>query len=233
MSFRLSKSKLTSFQHCARRLWLQVHRREVGVTDPWTKRLFETGHRIGELARLQVPNGILIDPAPRNLVAAFVETGQALQHRRPLFEPAFIRDGVVVRVDILEPEGSDRWRLIEVKNSAAVLPWQIADVACQGWVVAGSGIQLSGLILRRPTKPLRPGMRGWAVPAFVDEDVTARADVHIGRQEKLVQSARYALEGVEPEISAGPHCTRPFRCEFIAYCSQRPACPRRAMSRTG
>lgn len=119
---RLSKSKLTTYRHCAKRLWLQVYRRDLGEIDARTRQVFEAGHRVGELARLQVPNGILIDADPRNLALAIAETQCALPLRRPLFEPAFFHQGVVVRVDILEPGKDGTWRLIEVKNASGVRP---------------------------------------------------------------------------------------------------------------
>lgn len=217
--WRLSKSKLTSFQHCARRLWLQVHRREAAVIDSWTQRLFETGHRVGELARCQVPNGILIDPDPRNLVAALAETKQALQQRRPLFEPAFVRDGVVVRVDILEPQSDGAWKLIEVKNSAAVRPYQVEDVACQGWVLAGNGVQLAGLSVRLPAQVLRAGQR-WQNRNFIDVDITQAAKGRMDAVPLLAEAARNTLEGAEPDRPMGPHCSRPLRCEFREHCSR-------------
>lgn len=220
-SWRLSKSKLTTFQHCARRLWLQVHRREVGVVDRRTELLFDTGHRVGEVARFQVPNGILIDPDPRHLVEALVETSEALQRRRPLFEPAFMRNGIVARIDILEPQPTDSWKLVEVKNSGAVRPYQLRDIASQAWVLAGNGVKLSSLTIRLPRQVFRPGRRGPMSPGFIDFDVTTTAGPLMQEVPEIAALARRTLDGAEPERPVGPHCTHPFRCEFITYCSQR------------
>lgn len=91
-SFRLSKSKLGAFEHCSKRLWLQAHRREVAIIDHRTQMLFATGHRLGELAREQVPNGILLDTDPRRIDEALQETKTILDGPwdRPVFEAALL-----------------------------------------------------------------------------------------------------------------------------------------------
>lgn len=218
--WRLSKSKLTTFQHCARRLWLQVHRRQVATADRRTELLFDAGHRVGELARFQVPNGILIDPDPQHLVAALAATTEAVQRRRPLFEPAFIRDGIVVRVDILEPQPEGSWNLVEVKNSGAVRPYQVRDVASQAWVLAGNGVKLSSLSIRLPRQVFRPGRRAPLTPGFIDFDVTATAGPLMQEVPEIAALARRTLDGPEPDRAVGSHCTRPFRCEFREHCSR-------------
>jgi hypothetical protein len=193
----------------------------LGVIDGWTQRLFETGHRIGELARFQVPNGILIDPDPQRLIGALVATSEALQRGRPLFEPAFMREGIVVRVDILYPQSAGSWKLVEVKNSGAVRPHQLRDVASQAWVLAGNGVKLSSLSIRLPRQVLRPGRRPPPATAFIDFDVAEAAGYLMDEVPVIAAMARQTLDGSEPDRPIGPHCSRPFRCEFIGYCSQR------------
>lgn len=220
IGWRLSKSKLSTFQHCPRRLWLQVHRRELAIIDSWSQRLFESGHRIGELARFQVPNGILIDPDPQHLIGALAATSEALQQGRPLFEPAFMREGIVVRVDILYPQFAGSWKLVEVKNSGAVRPHQLRDVASQAWVLAGNGVKLSSLSIRLPRQVLRPGRRPQPTPSFIDFDVTEAASPLMGEVPVVAALARRTLDGPEPDRPVGPHCTHPFRCEFRQHCAR-------------
>ncbi|MBX9640097.1 MAG: hypothetical protein K2X97_10305, partial [Mycobacteriaceae bacterium] len=47
---RLSKSKIAAFEHCPRRLWLQIHRRDLAKFDEATLVRFQCGHYVGELA---------------------------------------------------------------------------------------------------------------------------------------------------------------------------------------
>lgn len=219
---RLSKSRIAAFEHCPKRLWLQVHKRELAVVDARTRMLFATGHRLGELARQQVANGILLETDPRRIDAAIEETRSILNGpwTRPIFEAALIRDGVVVRPDILQPDGWGGWKLIEVKNSVAVRPYQLRDVATQTWVAQGSGLCISSVIIRHSRKRLaNPHAR--ALPAqLVDVDVSAELRDLIADRPRVAAAARQVIRGPEPERAPGPHCTHPFSCEFRAYCTK-------------
>ena len=78
MSVRLSKSKLIAFRQCAKRLWLEVHRPELKVEDASAMGRFASGHRIGELAQAQYPDGVLIAP-DNNLTNALAQTKTLLE----------------------------------------------------------------------------------------------------------------------------------------------------------
>ena len=58
---RLSKSKLAAFEHCPKRLWLQVHRRDTAKFDDATLARFQFGHDVGKKARFLVPDGVLVE----------------------------------------------------------------------------------------------------------------------------------------------------------------------------
>ena len=47
----LSKSRLAAFQQCPKRLWLEVHRRDLLTYGDAAQRRFDVGHAVGELAR--------------------------------------------------------------------------------------------------------------------------------------------------------------------------------------
>ena len=46
-----SKSKLMALRQCPKRLWLEVHRPELREDSSATEAIFQTGHRVGELAQ--------------------------------------------------------------------------------------------------------------------------------------------------------------------------------------
>jgi hypothetical protein len=114
----LSKSRLTAFEQCPKRLWLQVHRQDLAEMDDGAEARFAAGHEVGAIACDLVPGGHMVAAEP-DLQAALEETSALLRggHRGPLFEATFEHDGVLVRVDILEPDGEDAWSLAEVKSS--------------------------------------------------------------------------------------------------------------------
>ena len=170
---RLSKSKIAAFQHCPRRLWLQVHRRELAEFDDATLARFECGHYVGELARRRFPSGVLVDEDHTEIPAALARTEELLnaEVRHPIFEAAFVRDHVLVRADILEPDNWGGWRLIEVKNARSVGSHIIHDVATQTWVLQGNNVCLSAALVCHVERPLLPTSRSPLV-RFIDTDVT-------------------------------------------------------------
>jgi hypothetical protein len=224
MSVRLSKSRIAAFEHCARRLWLQVHRPQLAQFDERTLRLFATGHAVGELARSRYENGVLVSEDHTEIIAAIVRTRQLIDRREqtPIFEAAFQRNGVVIRADILEPDDWGGWRLIEVKNSASVKPYQLRDIATQGWVLGGNRICVSSMTIRHVSRPYRSLWHDIFRTQFVDVDVTANVQQAIAQRGSVVARARATARGSEPPIEPGPYCTRPFRCEFRRHCGDVP-----------
>jgi CRISPR/Cas system-associated exonuclease Cas4 (RecB family) len=215
---RLSKSKIAALEHCPRRLWLQVHRRELGQFDEGTLALFQCGHYVGELARHRYAQGYLVAEDHLQIPAAIARTQELLAAtiRVPIFEAAFERDGVIIRADILEPDNWGGWRLIEVKNARDVRSYQVRDVATQAWVIQGNALCLSAAIVRHVERPLRATSRNPTV-RFVDADVTTEAQRLVKDRQAIVNQARSVLEGGEPGTKPSGHCARP-SCEFRQHC---------------
>jgi hypothetical protein len=83
--------------------------------DSFLKTLAQGGFQIEALARMQYPDGILIDTKPDEYEKAVKLTKEALEQENVvLFEAAFLFEGCFVRTDILEKKGN-KIKLIEVK----------------------------------------------------------------------------------------------------------------------
>ena len=218
---RLSKSKIASYEQCPRRLWLQFHSRHLGQFDESTLALFECGHAVGDMARHRYRQGHLVAETHLEIPAAIARTRDLLAapDGLPIFEAAFERQRVVVRADILEPDNWGGWRLIEVKNSRSVKPYQIRDVATQAWVLQANPVCISAIVVRYVERPLRLNARNPTVK-FIDADVTPEALRLAVCREQVVTAAATVVQGAEPAIRPGPHCSRP-RCEFRQHCFQR------------
>jgi hypothetical protein len=218
---RLSKSKIMAYEHCAKRLWLQVHRPELARLDPATLALFRSGHLVGDLAQRQLPDGILVLAKP-NVEAAIHRTRQLLAGSRPIFEATFHHQDVIIRADILQPDGRGGWQLIEVKNSARVQSYQLYDVATQAWTALGAGARISSFAVRHvATKVRREADLSRCV--FIDVDVTWPIIGSLPRRSRVIEAARACLRGPEPVRRMGRHCERPLACEFREFCSGRLA----------
>jgi hypothetical protein len=221
---RLSKSKIAAYEHCPRRLWLQVHRPGLARTDERTLALFAAGHRVGELARTKHPDGTLVAEGHKELVAAMIRTQQLLRAPilRPIFEAAFQRENVLIRADILLPDGWGGWSLVEVKNSGSVKAYQLLDAATQAWVLRGNNVCISSIVIRHVERPLRSHSH-YLRTRFVDADVTADVLQMIFRRKRVIDDAQAVVGAAEPNIQPGRHCVQPFRCEFRDHCSARAA----------
>jgi hypothetical protein len=213
---RLSKSKVMAYEHCAKRLWLQVHRPELARLDPATQALFRSGHLVGDLAQRQLPDGILVLAKP-NIEAAIHRTRELLAGSRPIFEATFHHQDVIIRADILQPDGRGGWQLIEVKNSTRVQSYQLYDVATQAWTALGAGARVSSFAIQHVTAKIRRDA-DLSLCEFVDVDVTWPVLARVPRRLRVIEAARACVRGPEPTRPTGPHCTRPFKCEFHDYC---------------
>lgn len=217
--YRLSKSKIAAFEHCPKRLWLQIHRRDAARFDADTLARFKVGHDVGAHAQRLVPNGVLVDTG-LDMQAALDQTASLVTRapHKPIFEATFQREDVLVRVDVLEPDGQGGWRAVEVKATTRVKPYQLADLSTQVWVMLGSSISLSQAVIRHLAKPIAWTKPDISAVRFQDSDVTDRIQRFVDGRASVASAARLAIRGPEIEQDMGRHCTTPFKCEFQAHC---------------
>ena len=223
---RLSKSKIAAFEHCPRRLWLQVHRRDEARFNADTLARFRFGYDVGAKAAFLVPDGIMVEAAPDDMATALARTAELLRAKpaRPIFEATFQHQNVLCRVDILEPFAGG-WRAIEVKASTRVKAYQLADLATQVWVMRGTGPYVRQAIIRHLAPPFSWARPDIAAVRFVDADVTQPLERYLSTRGAVAHQARRTVEGAEVQRATGPHCERPFTCEFRQYCSRVEATP--------
>ena len=216
-SYTLSKSKFTAGIQCPKRLWLQVHKREL-IEDNYGESLpILNGNEVGEMARQLFP-GILVE-YDQGLGAALDETKKLIADPsvQIIHEATFCHDGLLVRVDILE-RGPDGWILTEVKGSTSVKPYYIPDAAVQAWVLQGCGLKLESVHLMYVNNQFiyegDGDYKGLLVAEDVGEQVNALLDSIEGQKASFVAM----LNEAEPAIEMGSHCYEPYECEFCLYC---------------
>lgn len=222
----LSKSKLARFEQCPKRLWLAQYRPELAPDDPAAEVRFAVGHEVGAIACSLVPDGVMVEANP-DLAAALERTRGLLvaEPRVPIFEATLEYDGVLVRIDILEPVPGG-WRLIEVKSASKIKEPYYSDLASQVWVARHCGlIVLSACIRHIDTDFVlkRPGdyrdlLRDTEMLDLIGELIVCR--------EALVKEARQVLAGDMPDVACGAQCEKPYPCEFSGFCqASLPAPP--------
>jgi hypothetical protein len=217
--YGLSKSKITAFEQCPKRLWLQVHRPEEAASDGASEARFATGHEVGEMACSLRPNGIMIEAEP-DLRAALKKTADVLSSgwRRPIFEGTFERDGVLVRVDVLEPARGKAWHVAEVKSCTGVKDYHLGDIATQVWVLEGSGIKVSSVALRHINNRFVLEEDGCYDGLLTDARVDQVVKPLVAKRAEVIAAAREVLNADEPKKEVGDHCDDPFPCPFHSRC---------------
>lgn len=219
--FGLSKSKITAFEQCSKRLWLQTHKRDLAELDPGSETRFAAGHAVGDAACALCQNGIMIQAEP-DMEAALNRTTELISadNSGPLFEATFAHDGVLVRVDIMEPDGTGGWHVAEVKSSTSRKDYHLADLATQLWVLREAGVRVSSAAIRHINNQFVLAEEGNFDGLFVDTHSFSEAMPIMAGRVKAVAEIRAVLAEPEPDIQVGGHCSDPFPCEFIGYCSR-------------
>ncbi len=179
---RLSKSRYTSFLGCPRLGYLRAYPARFASLcseDPARQALFDSGTRIGELAREYYPGGLLISADHLHIPQALRQTREALASGRDvIYEAAFEHQGILVRVDILRRLEDGSLELTEVKSSTKVdLAKHVPDVAIQLYVLHSAGLPVRRANLMHIDRGYihHGGDTYQARDLFISEDVTDAA----------------------------------------------------------
>lgn len=221
----LSKSRITAWRQCPKRLWLQIHQPELLEVSGRAERVFQIGNEAGAIAQRFCPDGILIEDQ-NNLAAAIAATRSALDTHpdRPIFEATFQHGGLLVRADVLLPTRNG-YRMTEVKSSTSVKPYHVDDCAVQAWVLKQNRIPLASVELAHIDTSFVYQGGGNYHGLFKSVRLDSEIEVLLNQVPKWVNGARTTLAGCEPGIEPGQQCDDPFECPFKAYCMRNAGMP--------
>jgi hypothetical protein len=220
---RLSKSRYTKGLRCPRALYLSVHHYDL-ASDPSTEAQarMDMGTRIHDIAHGRYPDGVLIDDDHFHFAEALAHTQAALDAgAETLFEPAFVHDGVKIRVDTLRrlPEGG--WELVELKSTKNYDAGKhLPDAAIQLHVLLGAGIDVRRVtLLHMNGDYVYPGGAYDPQELFAGTEVTQAAIDFLARIPADLEAMMLMLAQPEPpEAADDVSCTSPYECEFFAHC---------------
>ncbi len=105
--------------------------------DPFLEALAQGGFQVEELARMHYPNGVLIEGNDWDYELLWQQTQELLQQENVIiYEPAFLIDGLFIRVDVLVKKGN-KVELIEVKSKSYNPDDDYLFVGKRGGMVSG------------------------------------------------------------------------------------------------
>jgi len=214
----LSKSRLISAWQCAKKLHLEKHHPELGEVSSQTESLFATGHQVGDIAQQLYGTADSVEIA-FDFKTMLAETRRLIDGGAdfPIFEATFRHEGVLIRADVLIPEG-DGWHVIEVKASTSVKDYHVLDCAIQDWVLRNSGINVLSISLAHINNQFVYAGDENYDGLLIENDLTDEARKLEPAVLDLVAKAREAVTGPMPSIHVGAQCTKPYDCQFQAHC---------------
>jgi len=216
----LSKSNLVAARQCAKKHYLERHRRGLARYSKMSEAGFRAGHAVGEVAKriFGTPGSVEI-PYDPDLSKCVRQTRELLDNgaKVPLFEASFEYRGIVVRVDVLLPVANG-WRAIEVKSSTEIKDVFALDCGIQLYVMRGAGLPVTGISLAHIDRRFVYQGNGDYRGLLVEHDFSQVAHDLVDDVESLVETATAAIAGDMPEPGVGTWCSKPYDCQFMHIC---------------
>ena len=215
----LSKTRILTGLQCEKRLYLSLNHPELAKTTK--SPLAEMGIIVGEQARKEFPNGVLVNRFTKGS-DPFIETNTYLvdESVRTIFEAGFCYQDTEVFVDVLERDGS-RWNLVEVKSSSSVKDEHIDDVTVQYLVLTNAGISINRIELMHLNKDFIHQGDDDYHGLFIREEISDRVIPHTQTILNAVERIKQHILQEEPDQHIDGHCNKPYKCEFKSHCEKQ------------
>ena len=215
-----SKSKLISGWQCQKMLYLDRHHRNLAEDSDDRQARFDVGNRVGRMAQEFYGTDASIE-IPYNRETSVMLKGTvdllATGVDYPIFEATFQREGVLIRADVMIPDG-DAWHVIEVKSGASAKDVNKFDAAIQLWVLRGAGLTIKSISLAYIDNQFEYQGDGDYTGLLKKEDVTEAADSLQDEVAELVERCGETVQGEMPKVGVGTHCDDPYDCVFRSVC---------------
>jgi len=217
----LSKSLIIKGMQCPKALYLQKNLPDFEFPpQPDLEAKFRAGHEVGILAQQLFPGGTEVPYEGLSVPEQIKQTRQLIDDgAEVIYEASFDYGGIFVKVDILVKDG-DAWQIHEVKMSTSVKEVNLDDVAIQYYVLSQCGLPVSGAYLVHINNQYERQGEIDVQQLFESQDVLEEAVARQVKLPELIDEFRSVLQGDEPQIDIGPHCSDPYDCDFIPYCWQ-------------
>jgi hypothetical protein len=216
----LSKTTYMYGMQCHKRFYLnRFHKELANPEEEQAQAIFQTGTNVGLLAQQLFPGGVNAQGEEEWHSEKTVKRTAELLHKHSIiYEAAFMFNDVLCAVDILVQKGN-KFYAYEVKSTNNVKEQHIEDAALQYYILSNCGLNLQDFsIIHFDKEYIRIGEVEVAklfTATSVLEAVEAKQSYiskNIADFKKLIYLKRI------PEVEMGPHCNKPYACNFSNYC---------------
>ena len=233
----LSKSKLISFRQCSKRLWLEIHKRELR-DDSASEQVFAIGNKVGEVAMGiydTTGNAYEISIEQLGFAEAFDKSSELLKAgNTTVFEAGVKVAGGLAFADVMLPtqtKGRLSWKMVEVKSSTKLKDYYRDDAAIQHYLFQQAGVELNSVFVAHIDNSFVYPGGGDYRGLLLENDVTEEVRTRTGEVEQWLKDAHSTANLIEePEVSCGSQCSDPFPCPFAAHCTRHDYKPEYPLS---
>ena len=184
----------------------------------------EQGQQVGIEAQKAFPGGVLVDVGHERLGEAIAITRELVANpdMPAIFEATFEKDNVLVRVDVLERDGHNFFRILEVKSATRLKDEYLYDIGIQKHVLNRVGLKVSAACLMHLNREyVYFGGDYDHSKLFQIFELTPEIALGDAKIASMAKEQLHILEAPEaPVIKAGPQCEKPHKCEFFDLCNE-------------
>ncbi|WP_242157322.1 DUF2779 domain-containing protein [Aestuariivivens sediminis] len=219
--FVLSKSTFIRGVQCEKSLYLYKHHYELkDKVSPQLQAIFTQGTNVGLIAQKLFPYGVDASPSSHFKIheSVFKTKDYIYNGESIIYEATFQFNGVIAALDILVKDEKE-WKAYEVKSSTSVSDVYINDAAIQYYTIINSGIDLKDIsIVYINNQYLKNGSLD-INELFIIESVYDRVQEVLSKIPNQIEHFKNVINQDEvPDIDIGPHCSKPYDCDFKGYC---------------
>lgn len=217
----LSKSGYMRGLQCIKSLHLNKYHPELkDELSDLQKKVFETGHSVGEYAQKLFPGGV-------NCGFQLTNSGQKSAEQtskymsegaKIIYEAAFQFDKVLVIADIMVKSGN-KWKIFEVKSATKVEDQYIDDTSLQYSIISKCGIKIEDISVVYINNQYVKNGDIDVKQLFNIESVLELVKSLQDKVEKRIAEFKNTLASEKtPNEDIGPHCSKPYTCDFTGHC---------------
>ena len=224
----LSKSTFMYGYQCPKRLFL--HKFAPELRNPISEaqqNVFATGTNAGILAQDLFPGGVNAEPeTPYEFHISVQKTKEYIEAGHTIiYEAAFNYEGILCAIDLLV-KLDDGWHAFEVKSTNGVKDPHIRDAALQYYVMTSCGLDLKNIsIVHFNNQYVKRG----AIDVQTLFSKSTVLEPVLNFQELISTKAKelkeLVMNRIEPQIEPGPHCSKPYECDFTNHCWKNVVAP--------